>query len=325
MIFFFTHVSSEYKDFPLEPKRNFYVRTLIVFLSISILAMAYSSFLFSKPEYKITSGIITLVLIVVVLVLSESFNSLSIGKVLKLSREVERKEKENLVAKSENKELRQELFKFVSNVQQSQVNNTFNNPPEAFLKALRVVKSDTKDDEPSDEENPNNSSGPLQKYTQNPGHSHNIQRFAVSAGLNKFVSQSPSIKSSFVERVEFSSEFHAIDPIMDKQVVFSGYFQQGEKEIFLYSRNKDSAGFMFFDRLYLMLSKVNLYRKAKNSKAELLLLLVETDWLKNERNIDYHSRLLKYFQPAIKNGVLKVEYIDISEKEAKEECDKFYK
>lgn len=310
----------------METRPNNYVRALIVFLGVSILVMAYLSFFLYKPEYKITSGIITLFLIVVVLVLSESFNSLSLGKVLKLSREVERKEKENSAAKAENKELRQELFKLVSNVQQSQVNNTFNTPPEAFLKALGVVKSDSNDDEessfedkPEQNELQNDFSGSVSKDREQARYRSYLRRHAVSAGLNKFVSKVPFVESNFVERVEFSSAFHAIDPIMDRRVVFDGYMKQGESEIFLCARHKDAGGFIFFDRLYIMLSKINLYRKAKNSDAELLLLLVQTDWIENDRKSNYHDRLLEYFQPAIKNGILRVEYIEISEEEAKDE------
>ena len=50
------------------------------------------SFYLGNPRYQITAGIITILGFIVILVLSESFNNLSLGKVLSLSRKVEEKE-----------------------------------------------------------------------------------------------------------------------------------------------------------------------------------------------------------------------------------------
>lgn len=310
----------------MDIKPNYYVRSLIVLLGLSILGMAYTSFFLAEPKHKITAGIITLISIVVILVLSESFNKLSLGKILSLSREIEKKKEENSTVKNENKELRQELFKIVSNVQQSQVNNTFNTPPETWLKFLDVVKADTNDEDDSDSEE---ESSPSEE--QRPVPDSNLQeqeearargllrRYAVDAGFKKFVSKLPLSESPFVEHVEFSSAFHTIDPIMDRRIIFDGYLKQNETEVFVEVRHKDMNTSMFFDRLYLMLSKINLYREAKNTKAELLLLLVETSWYENGARRHMHDRFIEYFQPAIKNGLLRIEYISVSEEEAKEQ------
>lgn len=292
-------------------------------MGLSILGMAYTSFFMAEPKHQITAGIITLLAIVVILVLSESFNKLSLGKILSLSREIERKEKETTVVKSENKELRQELFKIVSNVQQSQVNNTFNTPPEAWMKLLGVVKAEG-EDEDSDEENTQT----ISQETTTDNHNqereaarnrNRLRRHAVDAGLKKYVSKLPVLETQFVDRVEFSSAFHAIDPIMDRRIVFDGYIKLGESEIFVEARHKEMNTPMFFDRLYIMLSKINLYRDAKNTNAELLLLLVETPFFETDERRDYHDRFIEYFQPAINNGLLRIEYIDVTEEEAQEE------
>lgn len=308
----------------MDSKPNYYVRTLIVILGLSILVMAYTSFFLAEPKHQITAGIITLILIVVILALSESFNKLSLGKILSLSREIEQKKEENSAVKTENKELRQELFKIVSNVQQSQINNTFNTPPEAWLKLLGVVKAETGREDDSESEEP------AQLEVQSPvveNHSQEqveararsrLRRYAVDAGLKKFVSKLPVSEFTFVESVEFSSAFHAIDPIMDRRVVFDGYLKQDDSEVFVEARHKDMNTPVFFDRLYIMLSKINLYREAKNTKAQLMLLLVQTEWYESEDRRNIHDRFLEYFQPAIKNGLLRIEYIDVSEEEARD-------
>ncbi|ASA58005.1 hypothetical protein [Vibrio gazogenes] len=307
----------------MDLKPNYYVRTLIVVLGLSILGMAYTSFFLAEPKHQITAGIITLISIVVILALSESFNKLSLGKILSLSREIEKKQEENSTVKNENKELRQELFKIVSNVQQSQVNNTFNTPPEAWLKLLGVVKAEADGEDDSEpEEEPTKSDAQtsiVENRSQEQARSRSrLRRYAVDAGLKKFVSKLPVSESQFVERVEFSSAFHAIDPIMDRRIVFDGYLKQGESEVFVEARHKDMNTSMFFDRLYIMLSKINLYREAKSTKAELLLLLVETKWYESDDRLNMYDRFIEYFQPAIKNGLLRIEHIDVSEEEV---CD----
>jgi len=309
----------------LDIKPNYYVRTLIAFLGLSILGMAFTSFFLAEPKHKITAGIITLISIVVILVLSESFNKLSLGKILSLSREIEKKKEENSTVKNENKELRQELFKIVSNVQQSQVNNTFNTPPETWLKFLDVVKADTDGEDDSDSEEESRSSEEQRPVPNNHLQEQEartrsqLRRYAVDAGFKKFVSKLPLSESPFVEHVEFSSAFHTIDPIMDRRIIFDGYLKQNETEVFVEVRHKDMNTSIFFDRLYLMLSKINLYREAKNTKAELLLLLVETSWYENVARRHMHDRFIEYFQPAIKNGLLRIEYISVSEEEANEQ------
>ena len=282
--------------------------------------MAYISFFLAEPKHQITTGIITLISIVVVLVLSESFNKLSIGKILSLSKEVEKKEKESAVVKSENKELRQELFKIVSNVQQSQVNNTFNTPPEAWLKMLGVVKAENGDDEDEDAEHDETDS--IKTVPDNREQERleakersRLKRSAVDAGLHNFMAKQ-SFDSQFVERVEFSSAFHAIDPIMDRRIIFDGYMKQEDAEVFIEARHIDMNSMMFLDRLYIMLSKINLYREAKNTNAELLLLLVETEWAEKSERRNVNDRLFDYFQPAIKNGLLRIERIHVSEEDA---------
>lgn len=309
----------------MDLKPNYYVRSLIVVLGLSILVMAYTSFFLAEPKHQITAGIITLISIVVILALSESFNKLSLGKILSLSREIEKKQEENSTVKNENKELRQELFKIVSNVQQSQVNNTYNAPTEAWFKLLGVVKAESggeDDSEPEDEPTQPEAQRAIVEnrfQEQEEFRSRRLRRYAVDAGLKKFVSKLPVSESQFVKGVEFSSAFHAIDPIMDLRIVFDGYLKQGESEVFVEARHKDMNTHLFLDRLYIMLSKINLYREAKNTKAELLLLIVDTKWYESHDPRNMYDRFIEYVQPAIKNGLLRIEHIDVSEQEAIDE------
>lgn len=299
----------------MKTDRNNFVRFLIVILGFSILGLAFSSFFLSEPKYEISTGIVTLISITLVLFLSESFNQLSIGKLIKLSKEVEKKEELNKEIKAENSELRGQLLNIVTNVQQSQVNNTFNTPPEAWLKLLGVVQSENSndDDENEEVENTIDEFTPIRDASANRS-SYRRRRFALKAGLQQYATALPLFTAQYRERVEFSSAFHAIDPIMDKRVIFDGYIEQDGVELFIEIRHKTMSSPMYFDRLYVLLSKIDLYRKAKKVNAELLLLLVSTPF-EDENRRDHHHRLLDYFQPAIQSGLLRIEYIDVSEEE----------
>lgn len=301
----------------MDSKPNYYVRTLIVILVLGLIALISYSFIYSEPKYVINGGIITVLLIAVVLVLSESFNQLNIGEILSLKREITKKTEENTLVKEDNKELRQNLFNIISNIQQSQVNNTFNAPPEAWLKLLGVVPSAAKPEDTNENEQIQTEiETPLEdKSREELRQKFRLRRASEQAGLKKFVQGLALPESSIIYNAEFSTAFHGIDPIMDRRVVFDGYIKGVDVERFVEVKFREAASPMFFDGLYIMLSKIHLYRQAKNTNAELILLLVSTE-NEDEAKAGRYTRLLEFFQPAIANKLLKIELINVSTAEA---------
>lgn len=308
----------------MEQKSNTFVRVLIVLLCIIFLGLIVTSFMLAEIKYQISSGILSLIVIVVILALSESFNNLSIGKVLSLSRDVKNKSKQNEQVVTENKELRNELFKIVSNVQQSQVNNTFNAPPEAWSKLLGVVKAEDDVDEEDDDSVESNelstenvaSSTEIEQQRLVNRQKSKLRRYATDAALQKYVSTLSLSDTRFVERVEFTSAFHAVDPIMDRRLVFDGYINSFDSEVFIEIRHNNMVTMMYFDRLYIMLSKVNFYRQAKKSNANLVLIIVNTPFQVIENRRELTHKLNQYFKPAIESGLLNIIEMDITEDEA---------
>jgi len=303
----------------MENQPNYFVRTLIGILVLALIVLVGLSFSLGEPRYGISSGIITVILIVVVLVLSESFNQLSIGKVLSLTKEVSKKKEENATVKEENKELRQNLFQIVSNIQQSQVNNTFNAPPEAWLKLLGVVPAT----EPKEEAAPEEVLQPDVAAIQEPSKKDELRqrgrlrRAAEDVGLRKFTSSLTLPESSIIYGAEFSTAFHGIDPIMERRVIFDCYLKGTDVERFVEVKHRDMVSQMAMDSLYIMLSKIHLYRQAKNTNAELILVLVSTDFdLESISSRD--ERFLESFQPAIANKLLRIEHVQVSQEEAQQ-------
>lgn len=303
----------------MSEKPNYFVRTLIVMFVLALFIMAFLSFYLAEPKYQVTAGIISIIGFVIVLVLSESFNNLSLGKILSLSREVQKKESEKQQVKSENKELRQELFKIVTNIQQSQVNNTYNAPSDEWLKLLEVVKAQESEAEDDQEEQKEAQRAmeymaERQKAMDESRARRKVRRNAVLIGMEKYANHLSIPDSEIIQRAEFSQAFDEIDPIMNKRIIFEGYIKGAGQERFIDVRPRGAVSPIYYDRLYVMLNKIHLYRKAKGISAELVLIMLDIEGEEDSRSWSI-DRFYDYFQPAISNKLLKIESINVSAEE----------
>lgn len=303
----------------MADKANNFVRTLIVLFVIALLAMAFISFCLAEPKYQISAGIVTIIGFVTVLVLSESFNNLSLGKILTLNKEIQKKDSEREEVKSENKELRQELFKIVSNIQQSQVNNTYNAPSDEWLKLLGVVKAKEPEQEEVQEEQKEAQRAmeymaAREKAREESRVRMTQRRAAESIGLGKYANNFSIPQSEIIQGAEFSQAFNEIDPIMNKRIIFDGYVKGSNHERFIEVRLKSAISPIYYDRLYTMLNKIYLYRQAKGISAELIIVMLDIEGDADDRPWSA-DRFFDYFQPAISNKLLRLETIKISSEE----------
>ncbi|WP_417589863.1 hypothetical protein [Owenweeksia hongkongensis] len=101
-------------------KPNYFVRTLIVILAIGIAVLICFNFFKAEPKGEIGSGLIVLISFLIVLVLAESFDNFSVGKLISLSRKVEKKQQENNQLEKKNTELINQLISVTNNQSQSQ-------------------------------------------------------------------------------------------------------------------------------------------------------------------------------------------------------------
>jgi hypothetical protein len=102
---------------------NYYVRTLIVFLCIGLaILIAYNVF-WIEPKGELNSGIFILLGLLIVLVLSESFDNFSVGKLLTISKEAKKKETEKKELERKNEQLLNQILT-ISNTQHQTQNHT---------------------------------------------------------------------------------------------------------------------------------------------------------------------------------------------------------
>lgn len=312
-----------------EPSRkaNWFVRVLIIIFSAILIWMVYTSFTKSSPPFSINAGIVTLIAIITIVILSESFNNLSIGQLISLSRQKEKVEKENEKLEHENSNLNLQIVQMaqiVTNFRQTQVssNTPINITNLDFAQLLRqklgVVQVDQAEKLSAEEDvvaesAKDTSPEELRRYNSRIRRETYAKLEEIS--LNKYVEKNNLPALDFQRDVRFSEAFEKIDPIMDKGIIFDGYLSLASKEYFFEVRIGSTTSQMYWDRLYIMLAKILFYRQAKNIQADLTLINVEIPEEIHDRPYYSPERFFVAFQPAIANNLLKIETVKFSKKE----------
>ena len=297
-----------------KEKPNTFVRALIVGLVLALSSLSFFNFFWRDPQFEISAGLLALIALIILLTLSEVFDHLTFGTILSLKRKVEEEKASKESLQEDNRELRSQLVTLVANFQQSQVNNTFNAPPEAWAKLLGVVPAQ---EPPAKDEVDAQIPSPILTHTEPEAASRSLvqryerERAASSIAIRKYLDSLQVPQSERLLNAEFSSSFHNIDPIMDRRIVFDAYVKADRRERFIETIRARSP-LMFADKLYVILTKIWLYRQAKKVQAELILLLVDAEDEKTDGRARSSNRLIEYFQPAIANDILRVESITIT-------------
>jgi hypothetical protein len=289
-------------------KANWFARTGIIVLVLFLAALVSVSFLVRDPHYDITTGMIIILAMMIILVLSESFNKFSLGKLLSLSREVQKVAEEKAEIKRENAELRQSLVHVATHIQ-SQVNTTIQAQGADILRLLGVVKADKKEKE-EEQERVETVSAPPTTFP-----SHRLLPHVEELALNKYVTKYSLPPTEILRDIRFTEAFECIDPISNRAVMFDGYLKTPQKEYFFEVKLHNRMSPMLWDRLYVMISKILLYRQAKTIQAELVLILAK---LPEEapHSMGYpFERFIEMFQPAIAGNLLRIETVEVTQEE----------
>ena len=238
---------AEKNDKEEEKEVNWFVRWLIVLFSLFLLAGVTTSFLLKKPPYDISPGIITIIGVIAILVLSEAFDNLSLGKLISLKREVKKKGQENDGLRSENSELRNLVLQFSANMQQSQVNTTIHTTKEFWDNVNGVVKAEDSDVvDKEGEEGECACEGEVPEANGEDGD-------AVVDGLNAEV-QAPGVDEEQVERPPQAENPHIEDrdeipaqPMVQAKRRFSTIASKKPTRLYEYAEN---VGFDYLVRKY---------------------------------------------------------------------------
>lgn len=288
-----------------EKKDNWFVRVLIVVLCIFVGVLISFNYFCVDPKGSISSGLITLLLILLVLILSESFDNFSLGKLFSVTREVKRKEREVQKLEKDNSELLKQLITISSTQNQTQQHtNVYGDYHAGRATVERASEQEVQAKETDEQERRTSESAPEYKIDW---------RKVEKCAMDKYISRIGIHPSNVIPEAKLVTQFHGIDPVSNYQPIFDGYYKKEEGEVFIEFRPNRGMHLMFRDRLYLMLSKLNHYNNIKNAEAHLDLVFMKVP--NEEVRTRSTDRLLGDFEPAIASGLLRVSEIEISQEE----------
>ncbi|WP_341905386.1 hypothetical protein [Fluviicola taffensis] len=317
-------------------KSNIFVRILTVILGILIISLIISRFFFFEPKGIISNGIIILLGLLMILFLSEIFDSFSLGQFLSLNRTLKEKKEKIADLKESNDRLLNLIISNNNLSQHSSMTHVTGISPEEFAKTIiSVIKADkeTADKEETRkekiaeiiiEEEEEEQGGNKKGHTRVPKRRVSLSKLR-EISLAKFIDNKDLKRYNFFEDAQILLAQKDIDPISTFNPVFDGYVESENFEMFIEIRPRNAPLIIFRERLYVMLSKLYYYRINKKTNVYLNLILVELPEDKSEENQDrkrrysnYETKLLQEFEPAIRMGLLKIEYLQLSENEISE-------
>lgn len=291
---------------------NYFVRSLLALLCILIAGMVLYRFLRVEPIGDITNGLLILLGLLVVLVLSESFDNFSVGKLFAISREVRKKDAEIEKLEKQNASLLSQLITISNSQSQRQSSTTVQGD---YYATAPVVQKAT---EAEVQEKQNNESRALAATTAETTTPARIDwARAESMALAKLLSLRNIHPSNVIKEAKLSF-LQGIDPISNIQPIFDSYIKESEGETFIDIRPERLLNPMYRDRLYVMLSKIHHYRATKQINAHLDVVILKIPGEEGRAIFGTPERVFQFFEPAITSGLLKIHEIALTETEANE-------
>lgn len=295
---------------------NWFVRIALILLAGLIFTMVIFKFFYTEPISDISAGLIILIAFLLILVLSESFDNFSLGKIISLSRELKSTEQKVEKIETQKKELLNQILSLSNNNLQRQSNTSIYGLPSDISQYLGVQK--VSEDEKDNIEEKFKEEFEEIRTTASTRKRLDFRKVKQYI-LDRYIATYKIDVANVFKEVRLK-EFERIDPISEISPIYDGYIKELEKEVFIEIRLTSSNSIMLIDRLYIMLSKVHHYRQIKKSNAVLTLILVDVP--SNDRDTSrFINRIHENFSPALINGLLKIIIMEISEKD----IEQFYR
>jgi hypothetical protein len=291
----------------MESKRNYFVRVLTVFLCCLLGVMIFFNFFRTDPKGDINAGLITLLGFLIIVILSESFDSFSLGKILSLSRDNKKKETTVSQLSHENSKLREQIINIATSVTQNQSSTNIFGASDELMKNFSVQQATEEEIAAKDttEEDSEERVSPTRRLNR---------RKLEEVSLVKFIKENELSSFNLIKEAKLVSQFQGIDPVSNIHPIYDGYINTGDSEIFIEVRPLRRSLFMSRERIYLMANKIHLYNLVKKANARLVLLFADT----REGDIGRRNpidRLGEDFYPAITSGLLRIIKLDLTDDE----------
>lgn len=319
-----------------EKKSNKFTRTLVILLTVFIAVLVLLS---SRPcqRFTLTGESVILVVLLVILALSEVFDRFQLGNLLTLEQEKKAKEERLREVSAENQQLRAQLTTIVSSSVANHNTAIFGMPSKEQLANLFGTKPAEPDevDEKEKEELASNAPAPetpepaaapaSEARSRGPSEAmlrHRLLPRIEALCLDRYSEMLQVSKYSIARATKFSDAFVNIDPIMEQNIIFDGYYRSPLGEQFIEISTASRAGSLDMYYLYHMLSKIYYYRNTTQQQAKLVLLAAQlpesyysnhTSYMINAMTERRLANLQKTFTPAIRNQLLEIIPMEITD------------
>lgn len=293
--------------------KNWLIKILIVFIVGLILA----DFILSEPKYELTEWIVISLALLVILVLSDMFDNLSIPKVLTLSKNIEETKKENSELKETNLRLMEQMINIKNTNSLSVQINGSTNPDDINKNKLEEIENadieNKKDVSIESNETIKRSAKAIFNYRRN------IKKLLLqkAIGIDNF--------NEFSD-VKYDVRVLASNPSSNIKSFnhFDACVYSAGKSTFYESKIIPSIGFLM-DDLERKISSLELYNEA-NIKCKLVYVIpILENTIRKElfgsiipKTSDIKNKIIQMYERDIDNNLLEVREISVSKKELDE-------
>ncbi len=307
-------------------KKSCFFKLVTSILFIMMVAFVLLDFFSSEPKFVVSSEIVYVFGLIILLLLSDSVESLSIGNIITMKKEVKQKREEVKKLTSENSELRTQIFSIMTaSISNQNRNQIILGIGEKWLKGAEIEHAN--EEEITEENNATNDTIMDDKNVHIVEEKVRFNRFEFLRNIEQLTiekfARNQSIASDSIQRdVKFAERFSSEDPIMDQKIIFDGYIKRPLEELFVETMSNFRSGQICY-RLYYMISTIIQYARINNKAAKLIILIPSFSEKWSKKLLPYANfqreieRIEMIFKPAIKNGFLEIRIIDFKD----EECD----
>lgn len=210
-------------------KENWFVRGLIISLCIFLCAGILYRFIFVAPVGDLGPGVLVVLALLVVLVLSESFNNFSVGSLLSMSREVAAKKAHINELKAENSELRSQVISIATNVSQRQTSTNILGLPQDIARMFTVTTAEESEVKDKQAEEP----PPQEHLTHRPTVKRLDRRKLEQLGVERFLKANELDQFPAVREAKLTAQMELVDPVSMSSPIFDAYVTSLQAEIFI--------------------------------------------------------------------------------------------
>ena len=298
-------------------------------LFVLMLTMVVTSFVLGEPKYQIGETTIYIFLIIAVILIFDSVESLSIGNVVSLTKKVKQKEQEIVKLGEENQQLRNQILTVVKTNFNSQTstNLIFGGNPNDYIVEKAEEKELQEEKESKIETPPVENLQGINSGVTNRRIMFKFREAVDELLLKRFLKENDISEIKIQRDMKIKSLSDGADPIMERDIIYFAYLKRHIDEIFIEVLSTPTPHLITDFKLYFMISRIYHYCRANQVKAQMILLVPQypKSYFENKPEIGrrydiekFLNRLNDIYSPAIKNGLLKIISIDISDEDIKE-------